>query len=167
MRSVVLNPITSPIAGVCCSGHLRFSDADAPGAGLRKAALRAFVVSAAAVLGLIGTQETCVGQTGIHPPSLQRDKGPTTSPYLFLAQPGGNDALNYYRRIRPEQRFRAADNAQANSIHDLQNDIRRIEGALVESTSTIGQTGHQSAFFYYGGYFNSNPGHAGGGRFRR
>jgi hypothetical protein len=125
------------------------------------------VTAAAAVLGLIGAQETCLGQASIHPPSLQRDKGPTTSPYLFLTQPGGNDALNYYRRIRPEQRFRAAEQAHAYSIHNLQNDVRRIDQALVDSTTTIGQTGHKSAFFYYGGYFNSNPGDVGGGRFRR
>jgi hypothetical protein len=125
------------------------------------------LISAAAVLGLAGTHATCLGQTPIHPPSLQRDKGPTTSPYLFLTQPGGNDALNYYRRIRPEQRFRAAEQAHAYSIHNLQNDVRRIEGALSDSTSTIGQTGHEAAFFYYGSYFNSNPGHVGGGRFRR
>lgn len=86
------------------------------------------------------------------------DKGPTTSPYLFLLRPdGAGFAFNYFRRVRPEMEFRRADNRIRQSVEQLDRRITEQREAP-PAASGLRPTGHGVSFQNLGSYFSSGRG---------
>ncbi len=81
---------------------------------------------------------------------------PTTSPYLNLLNGSRRSfALNYYRRVRPEQELRAADAQLERDLSGLRRDVDERAGA--KPAAGLPATGHAASFLQLGGYFTSDP----------
>jgi hypothetical protein len=86
---------------------------------------------------------------------------PTVSPYLNIAQPFGNPALNYYNVVRPQFAFRNAiqrlemgERADQNTLADLQVGTNQLPG-----------TGTRAGFLTHQAYFGTfEPNRPGQGR---
>jgi hypothetical protein len=81
---------------------------------------------------------------------------PTTSPYLNLLNGSRRSfALNYYRRVRPEQEFRAADAQLERDLSSLRRNVDERAGA--KPAAGLPATGHAASFLQFGGYYSSDP----------
>jgi len=80
---------------------------------------------------------------------------PTVSPYLNLARPDGNVAINYYGLVKPEFAFRGA-------VGQLQQDVRANQDLFLSPQSAeanaLPATGHAAGFQTHLGYFGSPGG---------
>jgi hypothetical protein len=84
-------------------------------------------------------------------------RGPTVTPYLQL------DALetttgipNYYSRVLPQMQQNSANQAQANQLQKLQQQLRVASHSSPISNTRNGgvpTTGHSSQFLNNGGYY--------------
>jgi hypothetical protein len=103
------------------------------------------ILGLASFVGLL-----CVGAgEGRAQPPAPGVPRPTFSPYLNLARPGTNPAINYYGLVRPEMQFRQ-------SILNLQSSVAANQqslGALEAEREALRGTGHSIQFMNYGGYF--------------
>lgn len=117
--------------------------------------MKSFVISCSTLLlAVCLSQHIAVGQVPAGGPSLQRNNRPTTSPYLFLADPRSSPAANYFRQVRPEQQFRAANRRQSQQIRGLNREIQQTQTELKQAINSQARpTGHSTNFFQYGSYF--------------
>jgi len=91
------------------------------------------------------------------------NRRPVTSPYLNLLR-GGGIGFNYFRRVRPEQEFRNADNALTRSLNNVRNQLnRQTQQPGQQPGGALGITGHPVRFLDLGGYFSGGVGGAGSG----
>lgn len=74
---------------------------------------------------------------------------PTVSPYLQLGRRDASPGLLYFNQVRPQQRFLNQLQQQQTSLNTLSIMERRRQTTLNREI----QTGHQTHFGNYGGYF--------------
>lgn len=83
-------------------------------------------------------------------------RAPALSPYLNLLN-GGSPSANYFLGVIPEFQRRAAYNQLNNVLQDLNQPAGSLPGAGQSTdvlSTTIGTTGHATAFGYYGSYYS-------------
>jgi len=79
---------------------------------------------------------------------------PTVSPYLnLLGGNGRSTAFNYFRSVRPENEFRAADQGLNRSVQRLQGQITEQQRLLQNQASGLTSSGHRTSFLNLGTYF--------------
>jgi hypothetical protein len=78
---------------------------------------------------------------------------PPYSPYLNLARPGGNPAVNYYGLVRPQLDM-------TRTVQGLQGQLQSAQQSIMAQQSADGvlTTGHPIFFMNYGGYFLNTVG---------
>lgn len=117
---------------------------------------RSIYLSVLACSGLASTAsaQTFQGQLGQYapPPGMSR---PIVSPYLNMARPGSNAAINYYGLVRPQMDV-------SRNLSQLQQQFQQMDttSSLATGTTTsmpmatsMLTTGHPVAFMNYGSYF--------------
>lgn len=88
------------------------------------------------------------------PPQFNRPNRPTVSPYINLLNNVNQDpAITYYGQIRPQQEFRAADNASAAAIRNLDRRLTADEKEM--PSGKLSSSGHATSFLNTGSYFPS------------
>jgi hypothetical protein len=92
-------------------------------------------------------------------PAQQDISRPTTSPYLNLLNNQGNQGLNYFTQVRPQQQFRAFGAGLAQEVQGLEAELDGQAFFDEAGQSDLRATGHQVGFLSYGGYYS-----LGGGR---
>jgi hypothetical protein len=116
---------------------------------------RGFCVAALA-LGVLGA---CQAGAQAQSPRVRRQapsfmSRPTVSPYLNLLRPNGGPLPNYYSLVRPEIEARAGINRNAQSLNNLQSQVRGLE----QNQRSLGQneirtTGHSTFFMNTQNFF--------------
>jgi hypothetical protein len=111
----------------------------------RRPIMNRLVLAVATLTAFVGT-EICIRAQ----PPINR---PTVSPYLNLARPDSNPALNYYNLVRPEFAVRGA-------IRQLEQNAQRNQDGFLkyqEQANELPATGHAAGFQTHLSYFG-NPG---------
>jgi len=118
---------------------------------------RSACVAAVVGIGLVPVQAQPPGPLG--PPPLTPSTRPVTSPYLDIAvanSGGGGPAYQYFRQVRPELELRRANTRLGYEIQDVRRQMGQPLTMMAQSpTSTIGTTGHSTAFQSFGSFFPS------------
>jgi len=98
------------------------------------------------------------------PPPPGGPYGPGLSPYLNLLR-GGLPAVNYYNGVLSERDRRLFQQQAGQSIMGLEQDIGAAAPGSEDFLSSLGGTGHPTAFGYSGSYFPATayPGRYGPG----
>lgn len=86
------------------------------------------------------------------PPQVSPYNKPPISPWLNLARPGSNPAINYYGLVQPQVQTYG-------QINQLQGTTQLLVGAVAAQQTApqqrVLQTGHTTRFMSYNQYFNS------------
>ncbi len=106
------------------------------------------------------------GQAPANPRPISR---PSVSPYLNLLNGGaGNEGLNYYNFVRPQQQYQKTAAQFSRNLGNLRSSVGKLEKsaqlpaqAAPITTGRMGPTGHATNYGSSGGYF---PGASNGGR---
>lgn len=96
------------------------------------------------------------GQSGILPAPLRPSQKPAVSPYLFLGEDRFSSALNYYQRVRPQQRFQEQLETDFQEIQNLNREITVLrQRDEARERGELQPTGHRAYYQNPGNYFHS------------
>jgi hypothetical protein len=105
-----------------------------------------------AALSIAAVASLAVESACAAPPQFNRPNRPTVSPYINLLNNVNQDpAITYYGQIRPQQEFRAADNANAAALRSLDRRLTADEKKM--PSGKLSASGHATSFLNTRGYF--------------
>src|SRR5437870_11060220 len=121
-------------------------------------------ITFAALAALVLSPGVLYAQLGpyVQPQTYNPYARPTFSPYLNLARPGGNPALNYYGLVRPQIQTSRA-------LQAFQQELLPVAGGLTPAVEQAGgatylpTTGDKTSFYNYSTHFPSVTGTSAGG----
>jgi hypothetical protein len=127
-------------AGTLCGGRASESSDAAPCELQKERIVKKLIFAALASVSLLSSmaRAQALRPTG---------GGPAISPYLNLARPGINPALNYFGSVRPQLTYNAA-------INTLEQQVTASRVAITaQETLNVPTTGHPIYFLNYQRYF--------------